>query len=88
MKKYELIDEGTIKYGAKLYRIKALRDIGSLHTPMVKAGDLGGYVRSENNLSHEGECWIYDEGVVFGKALIRDNAVVMNRGQVSNCAIS
>lgn len=48
-KKYILTDE-TIKVNGKtLYRIKALREFSN-----VKAGDLGGFVESESNLSHDG----------------------------------
>lgn len=53
-KKYELIKTNV----EGLYRIKALIDFG-----LVKAGDIGGCVKSESNLSHEGDCWIYDNDV-------------------------
>lgn len=53
-RKYELLtnDTETIN-GITLYRIRALRDFGD-----VKAGDLGGYIQSEHNLSHEDHFWI------------------------------
>ena len=55
-KKYELVKEDSIVVdGFKLFRIRALRDFF-----VIKAGDLGGYVESEDNLSHEGYAWIYD----------------------------
>ena len=51
MKKYELVKSSKIVYGGTtLYRIKALIDIPNI----VKAGELGGYIESEKNLSHEG----------------------------------
>jgi hypothetical protein len=53
--KYKLTDEKLSWYGRKLYRIQALKDFG-----YVKAGDFGGWVESESNLSQEGDCWIYD----------------------------
>ena len=46
MKKYKLLARAE----NGLYRIRALRDIPEID---VKAGDLGGYVESENNLSHD-----------------------------------
>jgi carbonic anhydrase/acetyltransferase-like protein (isoleucine patch superfamily) len=54
-----------------LYRIRALKDL-----PMsrVKAGDYGGWVSGEYDLSQEGNCWIYDEARVFGDAFVCDNA--------------
>lgn len=47
--KYEMTDETKIVNGRRLHRIKALRDFGS-----VKAGELGGWIQCEENLSHEG----------------------------------
>ena len=72
MEKYELTEEKiTIDENKTLYRIKALRDFGD-----VKAGDLGGFVESEKNLSHEGNCWIYDNAIVYASAKILDSAQV------------
>ena len=47
--KYELTDNK--KNG--LTQIRALRDFGA-----VKAGDLGGWIESEKNLSQGGDCWV------------------------------
>jgi hypothetical protein len=53
VKKYELTDE-TLNIGNKiLHRIKALTDFSN-----IEAGDLGGFVESESNLDHSGNCWI------------------------------
>lgn len=49
MKKYELTDKTMEINNRTLFRIRALRDFGN-----VKAGDLGGFVETEDNLSHEG----------------------------------
>lgn len=46
--KYEITDIAHEKYPF-LHRIRALRDI----RPDIKAGDLGGFVESESNLSTE-----------------------------------
>ncbi|ADR52491.1 hypothetical protein CKC_03710 [Candidatus Liberibacter solanacearum CLso-ZC1] len=56
-KKFELTDETQEHNGVTLHRIKALRDINNVGFN-VKKGDLGGWVRSEFNLSHDGDCWI------------------------------
>ena len=79
MKKYELTDETiTAGNGQVLYRIRALVDIGE----DIKAGDLGGYIAGENNLSHEGNAWVfgsakvYDNARGFGDARVTGNAVV------------
>ena len=39
----------------------ACKDFGN-----IKKGDFGGYVESEKNLSHEGNCWVYDGAKVYG----------------------
>ena len=70
MEKYELIKEGKTTFmGRVIYRIRALKDFGD-----VKAGDIGGWVCSYNNLSQEGDCWIYDKAKCLDKARILDNA--------------
>lgn len=74
MKKYELLQNDTIKMqGAKLYRIRALKDFDT-----VKAGDLGGYVQSESNLSQSGDCWVRENGIACGDAFISGNAIIGN----------
>ena len=65
-RKYELTYDS---FNRGLYEIRALRDFSD-----VKAGDLGGYIESEYNLSHQGDCWIYDEARVFGNARIYGDA--------------
>lgn len=75
--KYRLTDE-TIEYdGVTLYRIEALRDIGD-----VTAGDKGGFVESEFNLSQEGDCWVYDEAKVYGIARVYNEAKVYEKAIV------
>ena len=75
--KYKLTDE-TIKHnGITLYRIQALKDFGD-----VKAGDLGGWVQSEKNLSQDGDCWIDHEAKVFDTAGINGDALVYGNAQV------
>lgn len=72
MKKYELTED-TIQFcGKTLYRIKALRDFGD-----VEAGDLGGYIENENNLSQEDNAWVSGNAQVSGNA---DYAVVVGFG--------
>ena len=71
MKKYELTTDTKIVLGKKLFRIKALVSFGN-----VKAGDLGGYVERENNLSHEGKAWVFGDAKVSGKAWVSGDAKV------------
>lgn len=83
MKKYELTKEFIEHCGRRLFRIRALIDFGN-----VKAGDLGGYVEKEENLSQEGNAWIYgnakvyDNAKVFGNAEVCDNADVLGNAEV------
>ena len=87
-RKYELLKEDYILYkGAKLYRIKALKSFGD-----IKKGDLGGYIQSESNLSHKGNCWVYKGGQisencrVYGNAKISGNVIVNDWACVSGNA--
>lgn len=79
--KYTIIKDDTIKVdGHTLYRIKAVNNFDD-----VKAGDLGGYIEHEGNLMnsvHKGNCWIYDDAMVFGKARVLNNAKVSDNAQV------
>ena len=45
----------------KLYRIQALKDFAR-----AKAGDIGGYIESESNLSQSGNAWVYGDARVSG----------------------
>lgn len=68
-KKYKLTEETKQYNGKILHRIEALRDFRD-----VRAGDLGGWVEGEHNLSQEGDCWVYDESMVLDNARIEDSA--------------
>lgn len=79
MKKYELTSEcKTLDNGTKLFRIRALRDFSN-----VKAGQLGGWVEKEGNLSHEGDAWVYDYAIVCGKARVFGDARVSGDSVIS-----
>ena len=78
IKKYKLISEDyKIICGRKLYRIEALKDFNG-----VKTGELGGYIESEDNLSHEGNAWVANNAKVYSNAKIRDNAIVGGNAQI------
>ena len=81
-KKYEMLKDDTIEVGIRiLHRIKALKDFND-----VRKGDLGGYIEKEENLSHEGNCWIYDNANVFDDAWVFGDAQVYGDACVSNNA--
>lgn len=71
MKKYILTEETKRIWGTTLHRIRAIRDFKN-----VKEGDLGGWIESENNLSHEGNAWVFDNAQVWENARVFDNAEV------------
>lgn len=87
-KKYTLTEECITIEDRKLYRIKALRNVGR-----VKEGDLGGFVEYNDNLSQEDDAWLYHDAKVFGSAWvgenarIRGNACVYGNAQVFGSAI-
>ena len=66
-----------------VYRIKAVVDIPG----RAEAGELGGWIEKEENLSHEGRSWIYGDAVVCQKAVVRDDAIVADRAVISNKAV-
>ena len=76
-RKYKLTDECMQYEGHKLYRIQSLRSFSD-----VKEGELGGYIESEDNLSHGGMCWVYYEAKVFGNAEVFGNAKVGGNAKV------
>lgn len=76
-KKYKLTNEIINVDGYTFYRIEALRDFGD-----VKKGDKGGYVENEDNLSQRGNCWIYDNAVVYSNAKVYGNAVVREDAKI------
>ena len=87
IKKYEILHEDNIKYPTKdgrlitLYRIKALVDIIHIHH-FVRNGDLGGYVESEKNLSHNNACWVAGNAKVYGNARVGGNAYVTDNAEI------
>ena len=77
MKKYELTKETVTISGKTLYRIRAVRDFGS-----VKTGEFGGYIEKEENLSHFDNAWVRGNAQVFGKAWVCGNAQVCGNAWV------
>lgn len=78
-KKYKLTEETKEIEGHTLHRIEALRDFGD-----VKAGDKGGWIESENILSHYHDCWVYDDARVYGSAEVCGDARVGGDARVKN----
>ena len=78
MKKFKLTSEFIVDIsGVKLFRIKALIEFGN-----VKAGDLGGYIEKEENLSHMGDAWVSGDARISGDAQVSGDAWVFGDTQV------
>lgn len=81
-RKYELTyDDRVAADGGLLRRIRATRSFGD-----VKRGDLGGFIENEYNLSHRGNCWIYDDASVGWQARVSGDARVGGRAEISGHA--
>lgn len=83
--KYELTDETKMIQSADgpvtLHRIRAVVDFGN-----VKAGELGGWIESEKNLSQEGNAWVHDNAQVSGNAHVYNTAQISGNAQISEYA--
>ena len=77
--KYEITD-------ITLWGLNQIRALRAIPVYGVKAGDLGGYVESERNLSQEGDCWIDGNAWVGGMALVSGDAKVYENATVSGNA--
>lgn len=80
-RKYELTTDTKILFGKKLFRIKALLSFGG-----VEAGELGGYIENEENLSQSGNAWVFGNARVSGDARVSGNAWVSGDAWVSGNA--
>jgi hypothetical protein len=78
--KYEFT--GEVKYiGRKiLHRIRAVRDIPEYE---IKSGDMGGWLETEKNLSHNGSAWVTDSAVVMDEAFVTGDARVTDSARVT-----
>lgn len=74
-KKYELTTETKLIDGHKVYRIKALKSFKTIIGRRVNKGDLGGWVESEDNLSQDGTCWLFDEAAGYENSRRTGNSV-------------
>ena len=81
MKKYEFTGETKVVFGKTLHRIKALISFGS-----IKAGELGGWIEKEENLSHDGNTWVTGNAEVSGNARVSGDAWVTENARVSGNA--
>ena len=84
MKKYELTEDSKVVDGKTLYQIKAIRNIDRFG---IEIGALGGYIEKEENLSQDGDAWVYGDARVSGNARVYGDARVSGDAWVSGDAI-
>lgn len=77
MKKYEFTGEEKVVGGITLRRIRAVRRFAQ-----ADAGEMGGWIQKEENLSHDSECWVSGEAIVCNSAVVTDDAWVGGHAQV------
>ena len=84
MKKYKLTSEHKTVDGVTLYRIEVVKPFASFN-----AGDKGGWIEKEANLSQEGSAWVSDNAVVYGNAQVGGDAQVCDNAVVcGNAALA
>lgn len=84
-KKYEILHGSSATVlGASIYRVRALRAIPEHR---VNAGDLGGFVASEYNLSQEGSSWIADDAMAVGRSRVEQNGLLCHHAIASDHAL-
>lgn len=76
---YMIVDD--VRY----FRIKALREIKN-PLRIVRAGEMGGFVRTVHNLSEYDTCWVYDNACVKGRAMVTGDAAVCEQAVVNGNA--
>ena len=82
MKKFEFTGETkTLLDGTVLHRIKAIVRIES-DAGNVEVGDIGGWIEKEDNLSHDGNAWVFDDAEVYGDARVSGKAWVFDDAEV------
>lgn len=82
MKKYEMTSNYKIFLGKKLFQIRALVDLCN----GVKAGELGGYIEKEGNLSQSDNAWVGGNARVTDNARVGGNALVTGDAWVTGDA--
>ena len=74
-----------------VYRIEATCDFETVEGGEVLAGDMGGWVENEYNLSREGKAWVDNSAVVYGSGRVEGDALVADdatcEGIVSGSAV-
>lgn len=85
MQKYKLSDETrTLPCGTVLHRVVATTTFTLAYGITINAGDVGGWIEKESNLSDN--AWVIGDAMIYGDAKVYDNAVVYDNAWVSDNA--
>ncbi len=60
-----------------VHQVRALTNLGN-----IIAGDLGGWIEREDNLSHAGESWVCENVTVCGNAKVFENAYIYGEAKI------
>ena len=91
--KYEFTGETKIEMDSNEveHEVKRIRALKDLNPPTmlgeVHKNSLGGRIESEGNLSHMGECWVDEDAVVLGNAVVKGDAYVCDNSMAEGNAI-
>ena len=77
MQKYKFTGKTKEVYGRTLFQIACVTAFAS-----VGAGDIGGYIEKEDNLSQDGNAWVYGNAKVCGNAKVYGDAKVCGNAWV------
>lgn len=78
-KKYKFTNEIRRFKGKILHRIVTLRIFSN-----ITAGEKGGWIEKESNLSHENNGWVRGEAIVCDKGWVSGEAIVCDKGCVTS----
>lgn len=81
-RKYEITNIENVSF-AGAHRIRALVDLPKHN---VRAGDFGGFIAGEHNLSQHGESWVDDNAVVIDNGRVTDDAYAGDYATLTGCA--
>ena len=85
--KYEFTGK-SINYGGHLlFQIKAIKSFNNSFKN-IEEGELGGWLESSYNLSHDDGCWVFSDCYVLGLSEIKDNAYVSNGALIVDSKLS
>ncbi len=87
MKKFELTQNKKNWEGRTLYQIKACTSFTTNSGIEISAGELGGWIEKEENLSQDGKAWIFKGARVYGNAEISENALIWGCSEIYGNAI-